>query len=98
MVFDNLYTGANGLIYIQAALSMGTVFGWIQLGLAIVMTLVGIAYKVWKWHKEAAADGEITPEELKQLIDENKDDVIEVITESKELVKDIVDKTSNKNN
>ena len=44
------------------------------------------------------ADGEITPEELKHLIDENKDDVIEVITESKELVKDIVDKTSNKNN
>lgn len=97
MMFDNLYTGANGLIYIQAALSMGTIFGWVQLGLAILMTIVGIAYKIWKWYKEAKADGKITAEEIKQLIDENKDDVIKVITESEELVRDIVDKTSDKN-
>lgn len=89
MLYDNLYTGANGLIYIQAALSMGTIFGWIQLGLAIIMSIVGIAYRIWTWYKKAKEDGKITMEEIKQLIDENKDEVIEVICNSEELIEDI---------
>lgn len=90
---DKLYTIGNSIVYVQAAVSWGTIFGWIQLGLGLLMTVVGIAYRIWKWYKDAKSDGKITAEEIKQLIDENKDDVINVITDSKDLVEDIIEKS-----
>lgn len=90
---DKLYNIANSVIYVNAALSWGTIFGWIQLGLGILLTLVGIAYKVWKWYKEANADGKITGDEIKQVIEENKDDVAKVVDNIEELVEDIKENT-----
>lgn len=86
---DKLYVAANTVVYANAALQWGTIFGWVQLGLGILLTVVGIAYRVWKWYKEAKADGKITADEVKQLVDENKDDVVKVITDTKELIDDI---------
>lgn len=90
---DKLYVAANSFVYANAAIQWGTIFGWIQLGLGIIMTSVGIAYRIWKWYKDAKADGKITGDEVKQLIDENKDDVINVITDTKDLIDDINDST-----
>lgn len=92
---DKLYTAGNFLVYLGAIIQPENLFKWIQLGLGILLTVVGIAYKVWKWHKEAKADGEITTDEVKELVSETKDDVIKVITDTKELVKDI-DKNAKK--
>ena len=86
---DKLYTAGNCLVYLGAIIQPEDLFKWIQLGLGILLTVVGIAYKVWKWHKEAKSDGEITTDEVKELVSETKDDVIKVITDTKELVKDI---------
>ena len=92
---DKLYTAGNCLVYLGAIIQPENLFKWIQLGLGILLTVVGIVYKVWKWHKEAKADGEITTDEVKELVSETKDDVIKVITDTKELVKDI-DKNAKK--
>lgn len=86
---DKLYVAANTVVYANAAMQWGTIFGYIQLALGILLTVVGIAYRVWKWYKEAKADGKITADEVKQLVDENKDDVVKVITDTKELIDDI---------
>lgn len=86
---DKLYTAGNCLVYLGAIIQTENLFKWIQLGLGILLTVVGIAYKVWKWHKEAKADGKITTDEVKELVSETKDDVIKVITDTKELVEDI---------
>lgn len=86
---DKLYTAGNLLVYLGAIIQPENLFKWIQLGLGILLTVVGIAYKVWKWHKEAKADGKITTDEVKELVSETKDDVIKVITDTKELVEDI---------
>ena len=92
---DKLYTAGNCLVYIGAIIQPEALFKWIQLGFGILLTVVGIAYKVWKWHKDAKADGKITTDEVKELVSETKDDVIKVITDTKELVEDI-DKNAKK--
>lgn len=86
---DIVYGVGNGLVYMGAVVQPDILFKWIQLGLGILMTLIGIAYRVWCWYKKAKEDGKITGDEIKQLIDENKDDVSKVVDNVTELVDDI---------
>lgn len=86
---DKIYTGINIFQYVATIFQADLLFKWIQIGLAIAMTLVGIAYKVWKWYKEAKKDGVITKEELHQLHEETKDDVSKFVDNTVELIEDI---------
>ena len=89
MAEDTVYGAGNALVYLGAVIQPEALFKWIQLGLGILLTIVGIAYKIWCWYKKAKADGKITGEEIKELIEENKDEVGKVIDEVEELVDDI---------
>lgn len=84
-----IYGAGNGLVYLGAVIQPDVLFKWIQLGLGILLTVIGIAYKIWCWYRKAKADGKITGEEIKELINENKDEVIEVAEDIIDLVDDI---------
>lgn len=86
---DKVLTGMNVCQYVLVGIQADTIFRWIQLGLAILCTLVGLAYRIWCWYRNAKKDGKITGDEIKQLIDENKDDVSKVVDDVTELVDDI---------
>ena len=71
-----LFAG-NGLTYILAAIQSNEILQWIEFGLSIAVSVVLLAYRIWKWWKEATKDGKITPEEIKDLadtIEESKED------------------------
>lgn len=55
--------------YAAVAVQPNWIFQWIQLALAIACSVVLLAYRLWKWWKEAKQDGKITKEELKEGID-----------------------------
>ena len=57
---------------ILTAVQTDQVFQYISLGLTILSTLVAIAYTIWKWWKKAKADGQITPDEVNDLVDDVK--------------------------
>ena len=61
--------GANALIYVLAFIQVNEVFQIVEMSLAIVTSLVLIAYRLWKWYEDASKDGKITKEELKDGID-----------------------------
>lgn len=63
-----------------AAISVQTdvVLKWVQLGLAIACSVVLLAYRLWKWWKEAKKDGKITKEEIKEGLDIVKDGLEDV--------------------
>lgn len=86
---DIIYGAGNALVYMGAVIQPEVLFRWIQLGLGIIMTLVGIAYRVWCWYKKAKADGKITGDEIKELIEDNKDEVSKVIDDVEEIVEEI---------
>ena len=71
-----LFAG-NGLTYILAAIQSNEILQWIEFGLSIAVSVVLLAYRIWKWYREAKKDGKITPEEIKDLadtIEESKED------------------------
>ena len=70
--------------YASVAFQPNWIFQWIQLGLAIACSLVLLAYRLWKWWKEAKADGKITKDEIKEGLN--------IIGEGLEDVKDKLDK------
>lgn len=86
---EKIYTGINVIQYVAIVFQTEQIFQWVQVGLAILMTLVGIAYKVWKWYKEAKEDGKITLDEVEDVVKDNIHDVKQVVEETKELVDDI---------
>ena len=72
--------------YAFIAIQTDWVFQWIQLALAIACSLVLLAYRLWKWYKEAKADGKITGDEIKEGINiaiEGGKEIQEKIDESK---------------
>lgn len=69
-----------------ACLQPNEIFQIIQFALATLMVLVGIAYKIWRWYKEAKSDGKITGDEIKQIINEVKPDVEEAIDDVEKIV------------
>lgn len=67
---DNLICfGGNALTYVLTALQTNEVFQIIELVLSITLTLILITFKLWKWYKEAKADGKITADEIQKGID-----------------------------
>lgn len=88
-----LYVLNNVAVYLTAALQPDAVFRWVQIGLGILLTLLGIISKVIDWYRKAKQDGKITKEELKELINENKDDVIEIIKEAEVIINEAKEHT-----
>ena len=59
--------------YAAIAIQPDEIFRYIQLGLAILCSLVLLAYRIWCWYKDAKKDGKVDTEEVKQLVDIVKD-------------------------
>ena len=78
----------NTTQYAGVIIQPETIFKWIQLGLAIACSLVLVGYRLWKWHKEAKADGKITKDEIK--------DAAKIIIEGAEEVKKEIEKQNEK--
>lgn len=79
--------GGNVFQYLFTLLQTNQVFQYIELGLAIATSVVLLAYRLWKWYKEAKADGKITKEEIKEGVDiikEGVDEITQTIEEHKE--------------
>ena len=56
----------NLIQYALATIQDNPIWQGIQLGLSILTSIVLIAYRLWKWHKEATKDGKITKEEAEE--------------------------------
>ena len=79
MNMDNyVWTGINACQYLGVLFQVDTVFKWIQFGLAIICSGILLAYRIWKWHKDASKDGNIDKEEIDQLVDIVKDGAEEI--------------------
>ena len=51
------------------------VFEIIQIIASIIVSLLTVAYIVWKWWKKAKADGKIEAEEVVDLVDQIKNEI-----------------------
>ena len=56
----------NGVQYVFASLQQNETLQYIELGLSILTSIILIAFRVWRWIKEAKADGKITKEEIEE--------------------------------
>ena len=56
----------NGVQYVFAALQQNETLQYIELGLSILTSIILIAFRIWRWVKEAKADGKITKEEIEE--------------------------------
>lgn len=65
----------NGLTYLLVVSQANEVFQIIQLVLASLTSVVLIVTRLWKWWKEAKADGKITKEEIEEGIKIISDEV-----------------------
>lgn len=77
---DIATTTFSGLL---TALQTDEVFKWIGFILTLLSALVGIAYRIWHWYKDAKEDGKITADEVKKLgeiVKSGTDEVIDIIT------------------
>lgn len=76
---DNIIcVGGNALTYILTALQTNEVFQIIELTLSIILTLVILIFRIWKWVKEVKEDGKITKEEIEEgmnIIEETKEEL-----------------------
>lgn len=61
-------TAFNGLSYLSAFMQDNEVLQIIGFVLSILTSLILIAYRIWKWWKEASADGKIDNEEKSTLL------------------------------
>lgn len=75
---DALEIGGNGLMYILTATQTKNVFEFISLGLSIAISILIIISKVVSWIKKSKADGKITADEVKEVIDIINDGVDDV--------------------
>ena len=62
--------GGNVFTYILAAVQSNEVLQVIEFVFSVILTLVILAYRVWKWWREAKKDGKITEEEYKAAKEE----------------------------
>ena len=61
--------GGNGIGYVLTAIQTNPTFQYIELAISITLSIVLLAYRIWKWWKEAKKDGKITKEEIKDATD-----------------------------
>ena len=60
--------GINALTYVLTAMQTNEVFQIIELVFSIITSVLLISFRLWKWYKEAKADGKITKDELQEAI------------------------------
>ena len=68
----------SGINAILAGIQVDEVLRYINISLAIVTTIVTLAYTLYKWYKRAKADGKITADEIREGIGYVKDGVDEI--------------------
>ena len=66
MKHNYLTEGVNALQYVATALQDNPIMQGIQLGLSILTSIILIAYRIWKWHKDAMKDGKLSEEEIEE--------------------------------
>ena len=80
---NNLDIATTTFSGVLTALQTDEVFKWISFILTLLSALVGIAYRIWHWYKDAKEDGKITADEVKKLgeiVKSGTDEVIDIIT------------------
>lgn len=77
----------NGAQYVFAALQQNETLQYIELGLSILTSIILIAFRVWRWVKEAKADGKITKEEIEEGAKIIVDGAQEIADKTKEGIK-----------
>lgn len=83
----------NAVQYVLAVLQSNEVFQIIEFVLSIIVSIVLLIYRIWKWWKDAKKDGKITKEEI--------EDGINIVVGGVEEIKDKVkedDKDGSKGN
>lgn len=68
-----------------AGLQVDEILRYVNLALAVLSAIVAIAFTCWKWWHEAKKDGRITPDEVKDVLD----DVGNIIDDTKESIGEI---------
>lgn len=58
----------NAVQYVLAVLQTNEVFQIIEFVLSIIVSIVLLIYRIWKWWKDANKDGKITKEEIEDGI------------------------------
>lgn len=81
-------TAFNGLSYLSAFVQENEILQIIGFVLSILTSLILIAYRVWKWWKEASADGKIDNEEKSTLFEILVDGAEELKDKTEERKKD----------
>lgn len=74
--------------YAMVAIQPDEIFRYIQLGLAILCTLVMLGYRVWSWYKAAKADKKIDKQEF--------EDLVNIVKDAKEEIDNTINKDNNK--
>ena len=70
--------GGNVFTYVMAALQQNEILQIIEFIFSAILTLVILAYRIWKWAREAKKDGKIDDNELNELggiIEDAKNDL-----------------------
>ena len=77
----------NGVQYVFAVLQQNETLQYIELGLSILTSIILIAFRIWRWVKEAKADGKITKEEIEEGAKIIVDGAQEIADKTKESIK-----------
>ena len=67
--FGSIFTAA------MSTIQTNEIFQIIEVVLASISFVVSIAYTVYKWYLKAHEDGKITKDEVKDLVDDVKDEI-----------------------
>lgn len=78
---DNITYGVCASIMAVCGITQTSeLFQLIQVIMGVISALFAIAYTIYKWYNKAKADGKITKQEVKELID----DIADVTKEKEE--------------
>lgn len=65
----------NAISWTLTASQTKEVFEIVQIIASIIVSLLTVAYIVWKWFKKAKADGKITADEVVDLVNQVKEEI-----------------------
>ena len=82
-VNEMITAGVNATMYALISIQDNPVFQTIQLVLAILTSVVLLAYRLWRWYKDAKKDGKIDKEEIDEAINIIGNSVEEIDSKNK---------------
>ena len=82
--------GGNLFTYVLSAIQQNEILQYIEFAISILISLLLIAYRVWKWWKEARKDGKIDSKEIREGL--------EIIKDGKKIVQQIAEKKKGEEN